>query len=1175
MASHAGRSPPREGPRPRPNRLTPCRVRLRANELINSVGHARATNEDSAPGPVPSTGVAASRSVIHVVAHDELDAHPMKRLLIANRGEIALRIARTARELGISTVGVFAPEDETLAEGYACDELVALPGRGAGAYLNADALVSLAIDEGCDALHPGYGFLSESPDLAKACSAARLVFVGPEVETLSLFGDKAKARAHATKLGVPVAQGIPAPARVEDVRAFLEAQPKNATIVLKATAGGGGRGMRVIRDIGEVDDAFARCQSEALRYFGSDTLFAERWVESARHIEVQIIADSSGAISHLWERDCSLQRRNQKVVEIAPAPRLDSKLRQRLLDAAEKLAAGANYRGIGTFEFLVTEGQEFFFMEANPRLQVEHTISEEITGVDLVEIQLRIAQGESLAQLGLATPPETRGHSIQFRLLAESFDSEGNVQPTTGQLTRFDLPSGSGLRIESAFRTGLSPHPAFDPMIAKIVVSSPKPDYAAVVDRARRALRESRIEGLQTNLSFLRALIDRPEFAAHDFDTGFIADNVAALGAEALALDAEAEESGNTTTLIDPNQSAGTTSVHAPTDTPDGLQSIAAPLLGTVIEVSAELEEMVEAGQIVCVLESMKMEHVVVAHSSGRIARMIVGVGDVVTEGASLAWLEPVESQSQTTAPDQATDLDLIRPDLQELRDRLALLEDANRPDAVERRRRRGQRTARENLAQLCDPDSFLEYGGLAVAAQRKVRSIEELRVRTPADAIITGLATVNADRFGNEGGRCAVLVVDATVLAGTQGFYHHKKIDRILEIAENANAPVVFLPEGGGGRPGDTDTADINAAGLMITSFRAFGRLAGKVPRVSVVSGYCFAGSAAFAGCADVIIATRNSNLGMGGPAMIEGGGLGIHTPQEIGPVSVQEPNGVIDIVVEDEIEAVDVARRYLSYFQGRESDWESADQRKLRHLIPENRRRVYDIRAVIDVLCDTGSVLELRRAFGVGMITALVRIEGHAFGLIANDPMHLGGAIDDVGAEKAARFLQLCDAFGIPVLSLCDTPGFMVGPDIEERAQVRKVSRLFVTGASLSVPLFMVILRKGYGLGAQAMAGGSFLSPVFTLAWPTGEIGGMGLEGSVDLGSKKLLDEQEDEASRTALRDKLIAAMYERGKALSAASQLEFDGVIDPAETRAAILRGLNAAGPITASHRMVDTW
>jgi acetyl-CoA carboxylase carboxyltransferase component len=572
----------------------------------------------------------------------------------------------------------------------------------------------------------------------------------------------------------------------------------------------------------------------------------------------------------------------------------------------------------------------------------------------------------------------------------------------------------------------------------------------------------------------------------------------------------------------------------------------------------------------------MKMEHVVEAACAGRIEAIFVAPGDVVQEGDLLLALISEGDATRVETGRVVQDLDAIRPDLAEVQARHALLLDAARPEAVERRRSRGQRTARENLGALCDEDSFLEVGALAIAAMRKVRPVEELERKTPGDAIITGFGTINAELFGEEQARCAILVVDATVLAGTQGFFHHQKIDRILELAEERDAPVVFFPEGGGGRPNDTDASDIFVAGLNVTSFQNFARLSGKVPRVSVVSGFCFAGSAAFAGCADVIIATRNTSLGMGGPAMIEGGGLGVHAPEAVGPVSVLEPAGVIDLVVEDEVEAAAAARRYLSYFQGRSTEWDAADQRTLRHAIPENRRRVYDVRQVIDTLFDVDSVMELRRAYGVGMITALVRMEGRPMGLIANDPMHLGGAIDDQGAEKAARFLQLCDAFGLPIVSLCDTPGFMVGPEIEAKAQVRKVSRLFVAGASLTVPVFTIILRKGYGLGAQAMAGGSFVAPFYIAAWPTGEIGGMGLEGAVRLGFKKQLEAQETDAERDALFEKLVGVMYQKGKALHAASQLEFDAVIDPAETRTSLLRAINAAGPTSrGTRRFIDTW
>jgi acetyl/propionyl-CoA carboxylase alpha subunit/acetyl-CoA carboxylase carboxyltransferase component len=1095
----------------------------------------------------------------------------MQRLLIANRGEIALRIAQTARELGLSTVAIFSPEDAALATGYGTDESVALDGRGAAAYLDVGQIIEIAKTQNCDALHPGYGFLSESAALAAACAKADILFVGPAADTLKLFGDKAAARALAEGLNVPIVPGIAAPASIDDATAFLEDPSNDGAIMLKAIAGGGGRGMRAVRDASDLSDAFTRCQSEALRSFGSDVLFAEKLVENARHIEIQIVADRTGETGHLWERECTLQRRNQKLIEIAPAPGLDPVLRSKLIDAARSLAKASGYHGIGTFEFLVDAADSAYFIECNPRLQVEHTVTEEITGVDLVEVQLRIAEGKTLKDLGLDEPTAARGHAIQLRVLAESLDESGTVKPDGTRIDVLTLPAGPGVRVDTAMRAGLGAHPSFDSLLAKLIVSSPDADYARAVRRARRAVSSFRIEGPRTNLDLLAALIDREEFLENDLSTSFIADQT-----HALVVDAEARRNARLERTDYAGNDSSTVGAAASPTLAAGTLAVRAPLIGTVIEVCTDENESVTIGQPIFVLESMKMEHVILAEAAGVIGPLFVSAGDVVAETEILAGIARSGATEEHAAETEERDIESIRPDLAESNARHALLFDESRPEAVARRRSRGQRTARENLHALCDEDSFIEYGALAVAAMRKTRSLEELHRKTPADAIITGFGTVNADLFDAETARCAVLVVDATVLAGTQGYFHHRKIDRLLELAERHETPVVFFPEGGGGRPNDTDSGSVVAAGLNVTSFHAFARLSGKVPRVSIVSGFCFAGSAAFAGCSDVIIATRNSSLGMGGPAMIEGGGLGVFEPNEIGPAELLEPVGVVDLLVEDETEAVAVAKRYLSYFQGPKSDWACDDQRKLRHLIPENRRRVYDVRAVIDTLCDEDSVLELRRGFGVGMITAFVRIEGHAMGLIANDPMHLGGAIDDTGAEKAARFLQLCDSFGIPVLSLCDTPGFMVGPEIEMRGQVRKVSRLFVAGARMTVPLFTVILRKGYGLGAQAMAGGSFVAPFFTVAWPTGEIGGMGLEGAVRLGFKKQLEAISDEAERQQFFEDAVARMYDRGKALNAASLLEFDAVIDPTETRSHIVRGLNTAGSSpSGSGRFVDTW
>ena len=510
------------------------------------------------------------------------------------------------------------------------------------------------------------------------------------------------------------------------------------------------------------------------------------------------------------------------------------------------------------------------------------------------------------------------------------------------------------------------------------------------------------------------------------------------------------------------------------------------------------------------------------------------------------------------------------RPELEELVQRRAAMSDEGRAEAVERRHTKGHRTARENLDDLCDKDTFVEYGFLAVAAQRSRRSLEDLISKTPADGLVGGIGRV-------DGVSCGVMSYDYTVLAGTQGAVNHRKKDRLFDVIARLRLPVVLFAEGGGGRPGDTDVPTVS--GLDTMAFALFARLSGLVPSIGIASGYCFAGNAALLGCCDLIVATRDANIGMGGPAMIEAGGLGIHEPDEIGPALMHAAKGVVDVLVEDEAEAVMVTKKLLSYFCGEPEQWDVADQTSLRSAVPEHRRTAYDPRPIIETLSDAHSVTELRPEFGRTIVTSLARIEGRAVGILANDSRRLGGAIDSDGADKAAHFMALCDAHDLPIVSLCDTPGFMVGPPAEETAQVRHFARMFVTGASVTVPYITVVLRKGYGLGAQAMAGGSLHAPLLTLSWPTGEFGGMNLEGAVRLGFRKELDAIEDEAEREQLFDALVAEAYDRGKALNLASHFEIDDVIDPAETRykiAEMLRAVPPPEPRTGKKRpLVDPW
>jgi acetyl-CoA carboxylase carboxyltransferase component len=598
---------------------------------------------------------------------------------------------------------------------------------------------------------------------------------------------------------------------------------------------------------------------------------------------------------------------------------------------------------------------------------------------------------------------------------------------------------------------------------------------------------------------------------------------------------------------------------------------ITSPLAAVVVHLP-EVGTTVHRGQVLLILESMKMEHEIRAEADCVVRESFVRVGEAVTERQPLLSLQRVEhavhgltAQSMEEAVNVEASVGL-RADHQRVVDRHAYVLDASRPDAVQKRHALGLRTARENVADLVDAGSFIEYGALAVAAQTQRRSAADLQANTPADGIITGIGTV-------AGRACAVLAYDATVLAGTQGMRSHQKTDRMIDIALAQKLPVVLFAEGGGGRPGDTDMPIV--AGLHVRTFARFARLHGQVPVVGIAARRCFAGNAALLGCCDIIIATQDSNIGMGGPAMVEGGGLGKFAPEDIGPSSVQSANGVIDLLVDDEAAAVRAAKHYLGFFQSASSQpgasnpdssnptWRCADQTLLRNAVPENRLRTYDVRAVLHTLADEGSVLELRAGFGKGIVTALARMAGCTVGILANNNQHLGGAIDAEAADKAVHFMRLCNAQGWPLVSLVDTPGFMVGPDTEQTAQVRRASALFLAAAQLKVPFFAIVLRKGYGLGAMAMTAGGFHAPVFTVAWPSGEFGAMGLEGAVKLGyAKELAAEPDTGGARDALYEKLVGDQYTAGHALNMAATLEIDAVIDPAQTREWLVRGLATA-------------
>ena len=1159
---------------------------------------------------------------------------PLTKLMVVNRGEIAVRILRAAAELGIATVAIHSEDDAQSLHVRKADEAIQLNGSGPLAYLDIEQIVAAARDAGCDAVHPGYGFLAENATFAQRCADEGITFVGPHPETLALFGDKTRARVLALAEGVPVTRGTSDPTTLEEARVFLDSLADGEAMLIKAVAGGGGRGMRVVESADELEASFTRCASEAQASFGSDELYVEQFMPRARHIEVQIVGDGS-VVTQLWERDCSIQRRHQKLVEIAPAPELDSELRAAITAAAVRLAQAADYVSLGTFEFLVNldpvpDQPGFAFIEANARLQVEHTVTEEVTGVDLVQTQLQIAAGRTLGDLGLtqADVPAPRGYAIQTRVNMETMTADGMTRPSGGTLAVFEVPSGLGVRTDSFGYAGYKTSPRYDSLLAKVIAHSPSTNFDDAVARCYRALGEFRIEGVNTNIPVLQSLLKHPEFVAGNWYTRFLDDHVADLvapdqtherlffetapaaseaasaatnGAAPALQRAGARVSGADPLAVldygkggEPTVAGGAAPTAAPVamdiDTPEGTVAVAAPIQGTIISVDVAPGDEVRAGEQLLVMEAMKMEHVIAATENGVVHQVTVAAGETIFEGHPLVFITPGEVTEAAQEDEAEIDLDHIRPDLAEVLARHEITLDPARPDAVAKRRAKNRRTARENIYDLCDPGTFQEHGQLVLTPGTGL-PVEEVIRKFSTDGMVTGIGSVNGGLFDERIARTVILSYDYTVLAGTQGAVNHPKTDRMLELAEKWHLPVVFFTEGGGGRAGTGGKRDGGSAtaprqgdvgggrALDTPTFTTMGRLSGNVPTVGITAGFCFAGNAALLGCCDIIIATADSNIGMGGPAMVEGGNLGVFRPEEIGPMDVQVPNGVVDIAVADEVEAVAVAKQYVSYFQGRVKDWEAPDQRLMRNIVPDNRLRIYDVRDVIETLADVGSVLELRRHFGLGMVTAFIRIEGQPVGVLANNPSHLAGAIDSDGSDKAARFMQLCDGFDIPLLVLCDTPGMMVGPEVEKTALVRHCSRLFVTGANLTIPHFTVVLRKAYGLGAQAMAGGSFKEPFNVAAWPTGEFGGMGLEGQVKLGYRNELAAMEDADERTARYEELVEYAYDRGKALNYGVSFGVDDVIDPADTRSWMANNLNAVPEVKRrtekKRRNIDTW
>ena len=1116
-----------------------------------------------------------------------------KRVLIANRGEIAIRIARAAASLGVESVSVYAAADALGMHTRVTTDSRAIGAGGGGdpvkAYLDIDALIAVARETGCDCVHPGYGFLSENAAFARRCLSEGLAFIGPKPETLELFGDKVKARALAQSLGVPVVPGSPeALASADDAAA--EAAKLGYPAMLKAAAGGGGRGMRRVDAAEEMAGAFARCQSEAEAAFGDGAVFVEKLIARPRHIEVQVLADDAGETIHLYERDCSVQLRNQKVVEIAPAAGLDPDLRQQILSDAIDLASAANYLNAGTVEFLVdpASGQRYF-IECNPRIQVEHTVTEAVTGIDLVEAQFRIASGEALADLGLANQaavPPPRGFAVQARVVATG----------AGTITGYKEPAGPGVRVDSCAYLGLAPPPQFDPMFAKVIgQSNSSGSLASALERTARALADFQIAGLPTNLASLAAILARPEVRAGDARTTLLAEHpelntaqaAPAAGAQALLAALSTALTGARSAAIDVMIAPPSLAIR------DGEQGVESPMAGAVIELTVAPGAEVAAGDTLLVVSAMKMETAVTAPCAGVVTEIAaLEVGGSVAAGQVVVALAPRAGAG--SGPRQHGE-DTWAPMLAEVKALQDIAHARFAPGSTDpgvvRQRSRGKLTCRERIDLVLDEGSFREVGSLAGFASYD----EEGRIAdfTPSNHVggwgkVEGRpAVVCADDFTSRGGHA-----DGSIGAKS-GYLDRLSLEmkcpsiRLLDGSSGGGSVAAMVPtqRAAGQSAAKESTGAITAGRPRVAggggSFlpghlgsTMFAEQLATVPVVNVLLGSVVGIGAAKAVLGHFSVMVRDiAQLFVAGPPVVSHAmGYDI-TKEDLGDWRVHCRNGSVDNLAETEAEAVAQTRRFLSYLPSSvyeapprvlSDDPPGRVEEELFTLVPRKRTSTFDMRRAIRLMADKDSFFELGALWGTDQITGFVRFNGYPMGVIASDSRHVnGGALTADGCDKLRRHLDVCDLFHIPILNLNDNPGFAVGLEHERAGTIRKGGEWMIAFAQVSVPIYTVIMRRSFGV-----AGNNYATPKSGVSarvvWPAADVGGIPPEGGIEAAYKRQLAEAADPA---ALRAEINARIESARGPIGPLNRFQMEEMIDPRDTRRLICEWVQNAWRIVS--------
>lgn len=1106
----------------------------------------------------------------------------LSKVLIANRGEIAIRIARAAASCGLESVAIFAAVDAQSLHVQVADQAVQLLGDGVAAYLDVDAVIAAAQNSGCDCIHPGYGFLSENAALAIACEKAALTFVGPSSDALALFGDKLQARALAQKLGISVVGGSEGSlSSVADAQAI--AAKIGYPIMLKAAAGGGGRGMREVHSDADLVDAFARSASEALAAFGRGDLFVERLVANPKHIEVQVLGDAQGNLVHLYERDCSIQLRHQKVLEFAPAPNLDAQLREKILAAAVQLAGAVDYTNAGTVEFLVEpETGEFFFIECNPRIQVEHTVTEQVLGLDLVSCQFAIAGGASLASLGFANQaavPTPRGFAIQARVVAQG----------AGTITSYKEPAGVGVRVDACGYLGCTPPAEFDPLLAKVICTTPVGStFASAVQLTVATLQQYQVAGLATNLVQLQNVLSHPSVVAGDARTTLLRDTPELLDVVKPKASGALVFLQQQATLVSSSLQTNTrnTSVSASGGPAlarnAGEQAVSAPMGGGVVAVDLVLGAQVKAGDTLLVISAMKMESLVLAPVSGQLVAIgNLSVGDTVAANQDVAVIAPDAAAIDAALATEYGD-NSWAPMLQNLATLKALAAERLLPGSTDpgvvRQRKRGKLTCRERIELLLDGDSFREVGSIAGFASYDEEG--EIAAFTPANSVggwgeIEGRTTiVCADDFTSRGGHA-----DGAI--GAKSTY----LDRLsIEL----NVPSVRLLDGssGGGSvaamvPAQKSTGDSTAKESTGAIKAGRPRVAGgggsflpghlgssmyaeqlsRVPVVNVLLGSVVGLGAAKAVLGHFSVMVRDvAQLFVAGPPVVSHAmGYDI-TKEELGGWHIHCRNGSVDNLAEDEAQAMDMSKRFLSYLPASVyeappvapvavDDPPERREEELFTLIPRKRTTTFDMRKAIRLMADHDSFFEIGPLWGTDQITGFVRFAGRTLGVIASDSQHAnGGALTADGCDKLTRHLDLCDLFHIPVLNLIDNPGFAVGLEHEIASTIRKGGRWMVAFAQISVPVFTLVMRRSFGV-----AGNNYATPrskpSMRVVWPAADTGGIPPEGGIEAAYKRQLAEAEDPV---ALRAELEARIETARGPIGPLNKFQIEEMIDPRDSR-----------------------